>query len=70
MRNTGLKVPTLVLQCRGDRRVPVEEGRLMASAIPGARFVMLDGNNHVLLEGKPGFEEFFEALDPFLAEHG
>lgn len=65
-----LKVPTLVLHCRGDRRVPVEEGRLMASAIPGARFVMLDGNNHVLLEGKPGFEEFFEALDPFLAEHG
>lgn len=64
-----LKVPTLVVHCRGDRRVPVAEGRLMASTIPGARFVMLDGSNHILLEGKPGFEEFFSELHSFLKEH-
>lgn len=65
-----VKVPTLVLHTRGDRRVPVDSGRRMAAVIPDARFVMLDGDNHILLEGKPGFEEFFNELHPFLAEHG
>lgn len=39
-------VPTLVLHRRGDRGVPVESGRYLASHIPGARYVELPGDDH------------------------
>lgn len=64
-----VQVPTLVLHCAGDRRVPPEEGRRLAALIPGARFVSLPGNNHVLLEGTPEFHQFFEEVGAFLKEH-
>jgi pimeloyl-ACP methyl ester carboxylesterase len=41
-----IKIPTLI-HVRDDRRVPVALGREMAAAIPGARFVVLSGQNHV-----------------------
>jgi len=41
-----VKVPTLVMQCSGDMAVPAEEGRLLASVIPGARLVMLPSGGH------------------------
>lgn len=63
-------VPTLVLHIRGDRQVPVNEGRLTARLIPGAQFVELPGGNHVVLEGTPEFDQFFEEVRAFLAEHG
>jgi hypothetical protein len=44
-----VRVPTLVLHCKGDRVAPLEEGRDMARFIPGARFIELPGNNHALL---------------------
>ncbi len=62
-------VPTLVLHCVGDRVAPIEEGRLMAKLIPGAMFVELPGNNHVLIEGTPAFDQFFEETAAFLAMH-
>ncbi|HET6944760.1 MAG TPA: alpha/beta hydrolase [Gaiellaceae bacterium] len=40
-------VPTLVLHRTRDRDVNVEEGRWMASQIPDARYVELDGDEHV-----------------------
>jgi class 3 adenylate cyclase len=40
-------VPTLVLHRTGDRDVNVEEGRWIASQIPGARFVELPGEDHL-----------------------
>jgi class 3 adenylate cyclase len=42
-----ISVPTLVLHRRGDRDANVEEGRWIASRIPGARFVELDGDDHL-----------------------
>ncbi len=45
-----LQVPTLVLHARGDMRVPLAEGRLLASLIPGAQLITLESNNHILLE--------------------
>jgi DNA-binding SARP family transcriptional activator/pimeloyl-ACP methyl ester carboxylesterase len=39
-------VPTLVLHRRGDRAVRLEAGRFIATSIPGARFVALDGDDH------------------------
>lgn len=61
-----IRCPTLVLHARGDRRVPFEEGRLMAGLIPGARFVPLESENHVLLEGEPAYKQFFDELRAFL----
>ena len=39
-------VPTLVLHRSGDRAIPIEQGRRLAQAIPGARFVPLPGRSH------------------------
>jgi pimeloyl-ACP methyl ester carboxylesterase/DNA-binding winged helix-turn-helix (wHTH) protein len=60
-------VPTLVLHARGDRRVPVEQGRLLAAAIPNARFVTLDSENHILLADEPAWTRFLAEVESFLA---
>jgi pimeloyl-ACP methyl ester carboxylesterase len=59
-------VPTLVLHAREDARIPFDEGRRIASAIPGARFVPLDSRNHVLLEGEPAWPHFWREVHAFL----
>jgi pimeloyl-ACP methyl ester carboxylesterase len=61
-----LRVPTIVLHVRGDVFVPFEAGRKMAEHIPGARFVALEGRNHVLLEDDPASARFFEEVRLFL----
>jgi pimeloyl-ACP methyl ester carboxylesterase len=43
----AVRVPTLVLHRIGDRIVPLEAGRYLASCIPGARLVELTGDDHV-----------------------
>jgi class 3 adenylate cyclase/pimeloyl-ACP methyl ester carboxylesterase len=61
-----VRVPTLVMHARGDLHVPFEHGRQMAAQIPGAKFVALQSNNHVLLEQDPATQRFFEEVDLFL----
>jgi serine/threonine protein kinase/pimeloyl-ACP methyl ester carboxylesterase/Flp pilus assembly protein TadD len=61
-----VKVPTLVLHCRDDSAVPFEEGRLLAAMIPGARFVPLEGKNHLLLEAEPAWTMFVNEVRRFL----
>jgi pimeloyl-ACP methyl ester carboxylesterase len=41
-----IRVPTLVLHRRGDRCVPVESGRYLATHIPQARYVEAPGDDH------------------------
>jgi class 3 adenylate cyclase len=41
-----IRVPTLVIHRSGDHDANVEEGRWVASQIPGARFVELSGEDH------------------------
>jgi pimeloyl-ACP methyl ester carboxylesterase len=60
-------VPTLVMHARDDARVPFDAGRRMAAGIPGARFVPLEGRNHLFLETEPAFRQFLEATRAFLA---
>jgi pimeloyl-ACP methyl ester carboxylesterase len=60
-------VPTLVMHARDDARVPFEAGRRMAAGIPGARFVTLQGRNHLFLETEPAFAQFLEQTRAFLA---
>ncbi len=59
-------VPTLVLHCRSEAVVPFEEGRRVAAGIPGARFVALEGNNHLVLETDPGWGRFLDEIREFL----
>jgi len=40
-------VPTLVMTRRGDPVAPIEGARYMAERIRGARFVELDGDDHL-----------------------
>ena len=61
-----VSVPTLVLHARDDARVPFEAGRRMAAGIPGARFVPLQGRNHLFLESEPAFGQFLEQTRAFL----
>jgi pimeloyl-ACP methyl ester carboxylesterase len=42
-----VRVPTLVMHRRGDRAIPFQLGREMASMIPNSRFVALEGNIHL-----------------------
>lgn len=61
-----LRVPTLVVHARHDARVPFEEGRHLATLIPGARFLPLESRNHVLLETEPASQQFLAELRSFL----
>jgi pimeloyl-ACP methyl ester carboxylesterase/DNA-binding CsgD family transcriptional regulator len=63
---THAAVPTLVLHVRDDQVVPFEEGRRMAALIPGARFVALEGVNHVLLADEPAWPVFVSEVRSFL----
>lgn len=63
-----VRCPTLVLHSRDDRRVPYEEGRLMAGGVEGAEFVTIASANHLLLEGEPGWLPWRTRVQAFLAE--
>ena len=60
-----VRVPTLVLHANRDQIAPLSQGRMLASRIPGARFVQLDSCNHVLLEHEPAWREFQDAVLDF-----
>jgi pimeloyl-ACP methyl ester carboxylesterase/DNA-binding CsgD family transcriptional regulator len=66
----AVEARTLVVHARGDRVVPVEEGRLLAARIPGARLVVLDSENHILLADEPAWEQFLSELETFLGSPG
>ena len=63
-----VSVPTLVIHRRGDQ-VPFAAGRELAAKIPGARFLPLEGNNHL----PSTHEEAMDLVTPvveFLAQTG
>ncbi len=49
----GLGIPALVIHDRQDRQIPVTEGRDLANAWPGARFVATQGLGHLRLLHDP-----------------
>lgn len=61
----SIGVPTLVTHSRHDQMVPIEEGRLVAAAVPGARFVSLESDNHVILPGEPAWERWLSLMEGF-----
>jgi class 3 adenylate cyclase/pimeloyl-ACP methyl ester carboxylesterase len=62
-----ISAPTLVLHSRNDAAVPLQESRILASRIRGARFVALESNNHFLLETEPAWPAFTSEIKAFLA---
>jgi pimeloyl-ACP methyl ester carboxylesterase len=63
-------VPTIVFHSHRDRVAPPEEGRIVATEIPNAKFVPLDSGNHFLLAEEPAWKVFREELAAFLAKTG
>ena len=59
-----IRVPTLVLHRSGDRCLKVEEGRYVASRIPGAKYVELPGADHLPFVGDQ--EEILGEIEEFL----
>jgi pimeloyl-ACP methyl ester carboxylesterase len=51
-----VRAPTLVIHVDSDEAVPLSEGRSLASLIPGARFLTLQGRNHILLSDQPAWQ--------------
>lgn len=62
-------VPTLVAHAKRDNVIPLEAGKQLAEGIPGARFVELDSDNHVLLEHEPAWQVFVAATRHFLRKN-
>ena len=62
-----LDVPTLVLHSRRDRMNAFEEGRHLASTISGARLVVLESSNHIVLGDEPAWQVFVDEVAAFMA---
>jgi pimeloyl-ACP methyl ester carboxylesterase/DNA-binding CsgD family transcriptional regulator len=58
--------PVLVLHMRGAALMPVDEARLVASSVQQARFVQLDANNYMPIEGEPAFAQMIDEFRSFL----
>ena len=63
-----VKVPTLVVHCQDDLAVSADEGRLLASTIPGARLVLLPGGIHYFPTDRDIINRVVAAIDKFV--HG
>jgi DNA-binding NarL/FixJ family response regulator len=54
------------VHARDDHVVSYEEGRRVASLIPGARFVTVESVNHILQEDEPAWATFLAEMRAFL----
>ena len=61
-----ISVPALVVHQRADPWVRVEHGRYLAEHIPGAAYVELDGDEHILTA--PAARQVLAQMIPFLRE--
>jgi hypothetical protein len=61
----SIRVPTLVIHRTGDMCLKVEEGRFVASQIPGAQYVELGGIDHLPFVGDQ--DEIIRPIEEFAA---
>jgi pimeloyl-ACP methyl ester carboxylesterase len=65
-RLARIEAPTLVVHGSDDRMIPIENGRMLAGRIPGARLTELPGTGHLYATEIP---EVDEEISAFMAEH-
>lgn len=61
----SVQQPTLVMHCSGDLLVPVTQGRWLASRMPRAQYIELDGSDHFYFWDRP--DDVLHHLQDFLA---
>ena len=61
-----IETPSVVFHSLGSPSVDLEEGRLIASNLPNARFIGIPSRNHLLMADEPGWETFVSELRAFL----
>jgi pimeloyl-ACP methyl ester carboxylesterase/DNA-binding CsgD family transcriptional regulator len=61
-----VQAPALVLHVEDNRIVDFAEGRKLATLLPDARFVPLEGKNHILLPDDPAWSRFLDEVRAFL----
>lgn len=60
----SIRVPTLVIHRKGDMCLKVEEGRFVASQIPGCKYVELGGIDHLPFVGEQ--DDILDEIEEFL----
>jgi len=63
-----VRTPTLVLQIRGDVLNPIHFGKELATLLPGARLVLIEGKDHIPIPGDGEMEQISQAVVPFIEE--
>jgi DNA-binding CsgD family transcriptional regulator len=63
-----IRCPALVLHSLHNELLPFEEGRLLASLIPGARLVPLETRNCLLLADEPAWASWLRETHSFLGQ--
>lgn len=61
-----IEAPVLVVHVQENKLVDFEQGRRLAALIPDARFVPLEGKNHILLEDDAAWPHFLAEVRDFL----
>ncbi len=65
-RLAAIETPSVVFHNLESTSVDPEEGRLIASNLPNARFIGIPSRNHILMADEPGWETFVSELRAFL----
>ncbi len=60
-----IEVSTLVIHARHDHVAPLEQGRQIAAAIPGAKFVTLESENHIPVPSDPAWDRLLSEIEAF-----
>ena len=64
---SSIRAPTLILHRVGDRTVPIAAGRYLAEHIPGAKFVELPGDDHMLQAyDQPVLDVLIDEIEEFI----
>jgi pimeloyl-ACP methyl ester carboxylesterase/DNA-binding winged helix-turn-helix (wHTH) protein len=62
----SVRVPTLVIHRTNDACLKIEEGRYVASRIPGCKFVELEGSDHLPFVGDQ--DEIIDEIERFIGD--
>jgi pimeloyl-ACP methyl ester carboxylesterase len=61
-----VQAPTLVIHANNDSVHPLSQGRLLASRIPNAEFLIVDSNNHIALPQERVWQDMITATLDFI----